>query len=270
MPLVFLHGFGLNRRAYVRLLSRLGGLGFLIIAPDAAGHGETPGLPRGAAALGHRVQLTLRTLNALGVRKAVFLGAELTLYLRVVAGALARNARAPLGLSGALRAIIGSGDFTPILAAMRRHRLPTVVVHGEKDGVVPFESAHDMAERADAALYRVPDAHHSWMLANPRQATDMMRQLLDAELGRALRTAADHERIRDAADAWQEAMLRVDSPLREHPEPEVLGCEEPRSVDLERLRCGPPPPRRATRRRLGRLGRRWARPVLSVPTRAAG
>ncbi len=337
MPLVFLHGFGLNRRAYVRLLSRLGGLGFLVIAPDAAGHGETPGLPRGAAALEHRVELTLRTLDALGVRKAVFLGhsmggrmiidlaarnpervlaavllnaaagapfdesiaaslrsprtvatrllaaavdahgdparlpaAELTLYLRVIAAALARNARAPLGLSGALRAIVGSGDFTPMLAAMRRHRLPTVVVHGEKDGVVPFENAHDMAERADAALYRVPGAHHSWMLANPRQAADMMRQLLDAELGRALRSAADHERISDAADAWQEAMLRADSPLREHPQPEILGREAPRSVDLERLRCGPPPPRRHSRRRLGRFGRRWGRPVLPVPTRAAG
>ncbi|MCB0935442.1 MAG: alpha/beta fold hydrolase [Mycolicibacterium sp.] len=74
VPLVFLHGFGLNRRAYLRLLSRLGGLGFLVIAPDAAGHGETPTLPRGAAALEDRVRLTLRTLDVLGVRKAVFVG----------------------------------------------------------------------------------------------------------------------------------------------------------------------------------------------------
>jgi hypothetical protein len=28
--------------------------------------------------------------------------------------------------------------------------------------------------------------HHSWMLAHPRQAADMLRQLLDAELGRVL------------------------------------------------------------------------------------
>lgn len=334
VPLVFLHGFGLNRRAYLRLLSRLGGLGFLVIAPDAAGHGETPTLPRGAADLEHRVRLTLRTLDALGVRKAVFLGhsmggrmiidlaahhpdrvlaavllnaaagsafdtailtaslrsprtvaghllaaavdakgdparlpaAELRLYLRVVAGALGRNVRAPLGLTGALRAIIGSGDFSPMLAAIRRHRLPMVVVHGEKDGVVPFVNARDMAERADATLYRVPGAHHSWMLTDPRQAADMMRQLLGAELGRALRRTAAEGRFPDDARGWQDAMLRVDSPLREQGEDEVLGTEPGRPVDLERLRTSSPAPRSQPPRR---LGRRWVRRVPGF-SRAAG
>lgn len=328
VPLVFLHGFGLNRRAYLRLLSRLGGLGFLVIAPDAAGHGETPTLPRGAAALEDRVRLTLRTLDVLGVRKAVFVGhsmggrmiidlaahhpervlaavllnaaagapfdesiltaslrsprkvaghllaaavdaqgdparltaAELVAYLRVIAGALGRNVRAPRGLSGALHAIIGSGDFSPLLAAMRRHRLPTIVVHGEKDGVVPFANAHDMAERADATLYRVPGAHHSWMLTEPRQAADMMRQLLDAELGWALRRTAADERIGDDPEAWQDAMLRAGSPLREHTGDDHLGTEPGRHVDLMRLRSSSAPPRPLPPRRLGgRLVRRFAR-----------
>ena len=328
VPLVFLHGFGLNRRAYLRLLSRLGGLGFLVIAPDAAGHGETPTLPRGAAALEDRVRLTLRTLDVLGVRKAVFVGhsmggrmiidlaahhpervlaavllnaaagapfdesiltaslrsprkvaghllaaavdaqgdparlpaAELVAYLRVIAGALGRNVRAPRGLSGALRAIIGSGDFSPLLAAMRRHRLPTIVVHGEKDGVVPFANAQDMAERADATLYRVPGAHHSWVLTEPRQAADMMRQLLDAELGWALRRTAADERIGDDPEAWQDAMLRAGSPLREHTGDDHLGTEPGRHVDLMRLRSSSAPPRPLPPRRLGgRMVRRFAR-----------
>jgi pimeloyl-ACP methyl ester carboxylesterase len=300
VPLVFLHGYGLNGRAYLRLLSRLGGLGFRVIAVDAAGHGRTPTLPA-AATLEKRVDLTLRALDALGVRKAVFLGhsmggrmivdlaarapervlaavllnaaagapfdesiapghrspravagrllaaaldaqsdpralpmAELAGYVRLMTGVLARNARAPLGLTGALRALLGSGDFAAKLAAMRENEVPTIVVHGEKDGVVPFDNAYDMAERSDAALYRVPGAHHSWMLAQPRQAADMMRQLLDAELGQAL--AAVH---------------------RDTPE---LAADEIEPVELQLLRS--PTPRRRPQRR--RFFRAWSRRRLPV------
>ena len=69
VPLVFLHGIALSGRAYVRLLSRLAGMGFLVVALDAAGHGVTPNLPRNAADLSHRVDLTLRALDALGLRR---------------------------------------------------------------------------------------------------------------------------------------------------------------------------------------------------------
>src|SRR6202008_1604091 len=74
VPLVFMHGLALSRRAYVRMLSRVAGLGFLVIAIDAAGHGYTRNLPRNAADLSDRVDLTVRTLDALGVRQAVFAG----------------------------------------------------------------------------------------------------------------------------------------------------------------------------------------------------
>ena len=257
VPLVFLHGLGLSGRVYVRLLSRLAGMGFLVVALDAAGHGGTPNLPRSAAELAHRVDLTVRTLDALGIEKAVFMGhsmggrmtiqlaaiapqrvlaavlldaaagtpfddtirepvrsprravrallgaaydahgdplqlpaPERNRYLRMMTSALARNVRTPLALPAAFRAIIASGDYTPMLEAMREQQVPTIIVHGEKDLVVPFASAHDMAERADGALYRVPGAYHSWMLTNPRHGADMMRQLLAAELGDALRASA--------------------------------------------------------------------------------
>ena len=139
-----------------------------------------------------------------------------------MAGAFARNARAPFGLTGALRALLGSGDFAAKLVAMADNEVPTIVVHGENDGVVPFENAVDMAERADAALYRVPGAHHSWMLARPRQGADMMRQLLGTELGRALAPV-----------------------YRDIPE---LAADELDSVELELLRS-PAPRRRPNRRR---------------------
>lgn len=74
VPLVFLHGLGLSRRAYLRLLSRVAGLGFKVIAIDAAGHGDTRNLPRRGRQFADRVRLTLRALDALGVHKAVFAG----------------------------------------------------------------------------------------------------------------------------------------------------------------------------------------------------
>ena len=153
---------------------------------------------------------------------------------------------------------------------MRRHRVPTMVVHSEKDGVVPFVNADDMAERADAALYRVPGAHHSWMLANPRQAADMMRQLLDAELGRALRSAADHERINDAADAWQERCCAPTHHFANTLNPRSSGEKSPVRSIWSGCAAVLRRPAATRRRRLGRFGRRWARPVLPVPTRAAG
>lgn len=319
VPLVFLHGIALSGRAYVRLLSRLAGMGFLVVALDAAGHGVTPNLPRNAADLNHRVDLSLRALDALGVRKAVFVGhsmggrmtiqlaavapervmaavllnaaagspfdesirtpirsprraaqalvnaaydapgdprrlsaSERKRYMWQMAGVLAHNVRTPFGLPGAVRAIIGSGDYTPMLEAMREHSVPTIVVHGELDLVVPFESAVDMAERADGTLYRVPGAYHSWMLANPRQGADMVRQLLAAELGGVLRDTARAHRIIGVPGGWQDVMLTADSPLHslEDSPLEAVGSEPLESVEMERLRSAGHAPHRGPARRM--------------------
>jgi pimeloyl-ACP methyl ester carboxylesterase len=306
VPLLFLHGLGLSGRVYVRLLSRVAGLGFLVIALDAAGHGITPNLPHNAGDLARRVDLTRRALDALGVEKAVFMGhsmggrmvvrlsalapervlaavlldaaagapfdaaisapvrsprrtarallgvaydargdplrlagPERRRYLRMMTSAWARNVRTPLGWPRAFRAIIASGDYTPMLEAMREHRVPTIVVHGEKDLVIPFDSAHDMAYRADGALYRVVGGYHSWMLANPRQGADMVRQLLAAELGEVLRDTARAHSIKRGAKAWEDALLAAESPLRARGDGVVLlGTEEPERVELDRLRRG--------------------------------
>ena len=153
-------------------------------------------------------------------------------YLRQMTTALARNARTPLGLPGAVRAIIASGDYTPMLEAMRENEVPTIVVHGENDLVVPFESAQDMADRADGTLYKVPGAYHSWMLANPRHGADMMRQLLAAELGDVLREAARAH----GARGWQDALLTEDSPLRslEDRPVDAVGVEALDHVEMAR------------------------------------
>jgi len=307
VPLVFLHGLGLNRRAYLRMLSRAAGLGFLVVAIDSAGHGDTRNLPRTAAELADRVELTLRTLDALGIQQAVFAGhsmggrmviqlaalapqrvlaavlfdaaagasldetfpvlarsprkaartiadaaydtrrdpsqlstAEQTRYLQMLASVAMRNARQPTGFTDAARAILQSGDYTPLLHVMRDREIPTIVVHGENDLLVPFDSARDLAEDANATLYRVPGAYHSWMIANPRHGADALRQLLNAELGAALCDAAAALGIKDWRDgaAWDRALIAPEARVRELSGDQItqLGDDQPEHVEMEIVR----------------------------------
>ena len=331
VPLVFLHGLALDRRAYLRMLSRAAGLGFLVIAIDAAGHGDTRNLPRNAGELADRVDLILRTLDALGIQHAVVAGhsmggrmaiqlaaaapdrvlaavlfdaaagaslddvipalahsprlaartigraaydaqrepfrlsfAEHSRYMRMLASVAMRNARQPMGFPGAARAILQSGNYTPLLHVMRDQQIPTIVVHGERDLLVPFDSARDLAEDANATLYRVPGAYHMWMIVNPRRGADALRQLRDGELGKALRDAATGLGIakwRDAT-AWDEALIAPDARVRElnGDQIEELGSDEREHVVLELVRRA-----RATTGRttdaVGYAGRIDARPV---------
>lgn len=135
-----------------------------------------------------------------------------------------------------------------------------MVLHGENDQIVPFDSARDMAEDADATLYRVPGAYHSWMIANPRHGADSLRQLLNGELGDVLRETADVLGIKDWRDAagWDRALVEPDAWVRELTGDEVdeLGAAEPEHVELELIRRAErprrvqevPPARRAYRR----------------------
>lgn len=307
VPLVFLHGLVLSRRAYLRMLSRVAGLGFQVVAIDAAGHGDTHNLPRDARGFDHRVDLTVRALDALGVSQAVIAGhsmggrmaiqlaaraperamavvlldaaagarfdeaiptvlrspraaarivlgaaydtqqdpfrlgiAEQGRYLRMLASVAMRNARRPSGVAGAARAIVQSGDYSPLLRMIRDHAVPTFVLHGEKDLIVPFDSARDIADDANATLYCVPDAYHSWMITNPRQGADAFRQLVHGELGEVLRNTANALGIMDFTDAtcWEDALIAPDALVRGLNEGpiEELGAEEPEPVELQPIR----------------------------------
>ncbi len=308
VPLVFMHGLLLSRRAYLRMLSRIAGLGFLVVAVDAAGHGDTWRLPTDACSFTDRADSVLRTLDALGVGQAVFVGhsmggrmtiqlaaraperviaavlfdpaagarfdntipkleksptkalgaaytavrdtlgdpTQLTVgeqlgYFRVLAAVAVPNLRYPIGAVRTIKAIIESGDYTPMLHTMRADGMPTMVVHAEKDMIVPFGCARELADESDATLYKVPDAYHSWMIANPRQGADAFRQLLRSELGEVIRNAADTIGIADVNDheAWERKLLDPDALLFEFIRGDgitEIGAEEPGHVELELVR----------------------------------
>ena len=137
-------------------------------------------------------------------------------YVRVLATVAVGNARRPAGITGAARAFIQSGEYTPLLHALRDSDIPTIVLHGERDLIVPFESARDIAKDANATLYRIPDAYHSWMIATPQHGADSLRQLLDAELGEVLCDTAKSLGIKNWRDgsAWDRALVEPDAPVR--------------------------------------------------------
>jgi pimeloyl-ACP methyl ester carboxylesterase len=74
VPLIFFHGIGMNRQVYIKLLSRLPQLGFLVVAIDAPGHGETFAPRFGEHTFAHRIAVTEQILEGLGIERAVLVG----------------------------------------------------------------------------------------------------------------------------------------------------------------------------------------------------
>ncbi|QFG11864.1 hydrolase [Mycobacterium phage SemperFi] len=64
-------------------------------------------------------------------------------------------------------------DTVPLLKAMQRHGVPTAVLHGLHDQIVPYEAGLSAAKLTDATFYGV-DGFHSWMMADPELAADLI------------------------------------------------------------------------------------------------
>ncbi|MHC9292929.1 alpha/beta fold hydrolase [Mycobacterium sp. LTG2003] len=255
-----------------------------VVAIDVTGHGETEDMPCAADDFINGTELVLRTLDCLGIGKAIFaghsMGGRMAIQLAAVApdrvlaailfnpaagsafdaaissvlhsprqmlramvgaaydmyrdpflmkvGAIARylrmatavtmgNALAPTGFTGAARSLLRSGACTTLLHTLRDRAIPTIVLHGEDDAIVPFENACDIAEDANATLYRVRGACHYWLIAKPAHGADAVRQLLDGALGEALRDLAPTFGVEDWRDAraWDEALFKPDARERE-------------------------------------------------------
>ncbi|ASZ75404.1 hypothetical protein PBI_JOSHKAYV_65 [Mycobacterium phage JoshKayV] len=64
-------------------------------------------------------------------------------------------------------------DTVPLLKAIQRHGVPTAVLHGLHDSIVPYAAGLSVAKLTDATFYGV-DGYHSWMLADPELAADLI------------------------------------------------------------------------------------------------
>ena len=71
LPVLFLHGWGLDHRAYLRALRRLTAVGCHVIAPSLPGFGRHDELPRGSARSPGMPDWVDRFLDAIGVDEPV-------------------------------------------------------------------------------------------------------------------------------------------------------------------------------------------------------
>jgi hypothetical protein len=126
-----------------------------------------------------------------------------TRYMRVLTHAVIANLRCPIGPVRAALAMVQSPDSAALLRVMRERRIPTLVLHGDNDSIVPYQSACDIAAEAGGSLYRLPGACHSWMIADPGQGADELRHLISGELGDALYYAAQALGITDWRNSAQ-------------------------------------------------------------------
>lgn len=122
VPIVLVHGFTAEGMLYAQTLSRIVSRGFKVVAIDTAGHGSTQGLPAGGANFEAYTKLLRRTVDELGIKKAMFAGHSMG--GRLITELAARNPERVLTLI-LLDAIVGEtwdkivavSRFNPLLLA---------------------------------------------------------------------------------------------------------------------------------------------------------
>jgi pimeloyl-ACP methyl ester carboxylesterase len=89
----------------------------------------------------------------------------------------------PWQLLGPFLSVFRSAPSRDVLDRVGAAGVPVVVLHGERDWVVPLSSAKDAARRTGGDLVVVKGAGHSWLLKDPETFPAIVAQLLDGRLG---------------------------------------------------------------------------------------
>ncbi|ASZ75228.1 esterase/lipase [Mycobacterium phage MissWhite] len=124
--------------------------------------------------------------RTLGIRAASKLaGAFIDVFGDGVDAMKIRSARERLSLLETLRSGVAGfrfvraayalmrSDTTPLLKAMSHQSVPTAVLHGINDQIVPYEAGLTAAHLTGASFYGV-NGFHSWLLADPELAADLI------------------------------------------------------------------------------------------------
>jgi len=106
---------------------------------------------------------------------------------RLVTPTMLGHAMQPWRLIGPAMSILRSRGSGKILDALADQDVPTFVIHGEWDLIVPMCTARSAAERASGTLVEVKHASHSWLLKDPETLPAIVEELLEWRLGDAIR-----------------------------------------------------------------------------------
>jgi pimeloyl-ACP methyl ester carboxylesterase len=144
-------------------------------------------------------------------RQAVKLG-------RLVAPTVVGHGLRPWRMVGPAVSLLRSAPSRPLLERLAEREVPVVVIHGDRDLVVPYQTARDTAELANGWLVTVHGGSHSWLLKDPETLPAIVAELLRGPLVPWLRDVlADVGLDLDTAtpDEVESALLPLDAPVRE-------------------------------------------------------
>jgi pimeloyl-ACP methyl ester carboxylesterase len=222
IPFVLLHGIGLHNRTYERCLSYLPELGFLAVAIEAPGHGQSSPAARGAD-FTTRVDLIRRAVDALGLRRAVVAGHSMG--GRSAACFTALNPERVLAAVFIDAALGENWDNTLI----KRLSSEVAVMRGLVDGIVDAAGdTRNITRHERLAYYRMLSGPGRPRLADLARTPGVARAIAVAESDRwlsAIRSAAVPVVVlhgaRDLVISLSEARAvagRLDAPLLTVPE----------------------------------------------------
>jgi pimeloyl-ACP methyl ester carboxylesterase len=101
---------------------------------------------------------------------------------RLIAPTMAGHALHPWRIVGPAVSLFRSRSSRPVLEALAQHDVPVVVIHGDRDLVVPFATARDAARITGGWLVAVHGGTHSWLLKDPETMPAIVAYLLGNEL----------------------------------------------------------------------------------------
>lgn len=137
---------------------------------------------------------------------------QATKFLRLVTPTLVGHALQPWRLIGPAMSIMRSAASKPLLEKLEADLVPTFVIHGDRDAIVPLCTARDAARRSGGQLVTVHGASHSWLLKDPETLPAIVEDLLTDQLGFAIRNAigaAGAESIDELEDACYEPGAKI-------------------------------------------------------------
>jgi pimeloyl-ACP methyl ester carboxylesterase len=171
VPLVVVHGFGVESLLYAQPLGRLAALGFRVVALDVAGHGDSEGL--GAFPTVHDyADLLDRAIAHLGIERAVLAGHSMG--GRLVADVAALDPERVIGVL-LVDAIVG-GPWERMRCALRWSP-PLLAAYGgafalDLLGTVPIVADVEQARKLGSRAGRSIELHAArpWRVVTPAQA----------------------------------------------------------------------------------------------------
>lgn len=97
------------------------------------------------------------------------------------------HATQPWKLLGPAVSVLRSRGSKAILEELAAREVPTFVIHGDRDLIVPYCTAISAARRSNGQLITVKKAAHSWLLKDPETLPAIVSELLEDRLGAAIR-----------------------------------------------------------------------------------